>query len=214
MIEEQQPQWSPRLIQLRTMCESIGEDLPKDGDWIPVIFVDGTCPEGVPGVDEKVWGKKGMFVVGFPDAMEDIESKKRFADLMFMMAIAWEASGITMVSVIYMTELKNFKPLPGEDEDATAQRAYDQAHNQPPPSKDPNRREALALTSIYVEGEDDGLKLATADIDRSGEHPRLHNWQLREPGSFLGRFPEAMEKGLKCAQEFKEFKAKKKEEGK
>jgi hypothetical protein len=213
--------WSPRLMSLREMVESIGKDLPWDNDWMPCLLVDGLVPEDLPGGEkpppEKI-GQPSLFIVGLPDAMKDEESKDQTAMIIPLLALKCRAIGMTLVSTVWMSEMKPIKEVINENEtdDEMRERIYAAARAHVQPSQDPNRKEKLMIHSIYFGTEDDGQKIAFADIKRTPPNPHLHpkglppelyNWHLWDDSDlgsgFMGRFPEAIYEGLKMSWEIR-----------
>jgi hypothetical protein len=185
--------WSPRLLAIRETVEHIGKSLPPDDDWMPVVFVEGTFPADMPDV----------FLAG----------------IMRGLAIKMKARGMTFLSTVWMSHVKDpayFKPGPeNESEEDMKRRALDEAEawrkKHGPPSKDPNRIERIMLFSVYYGGIDDGTKMAYADIKRSpGKHPVLQDWHLHDAAEmgFTGRFYDAVYEGIKEATRRREREAK------
>jgi hypothetical protein len=212
--------WSPRLLAIRETVEHIGKSLPPDDDWMPVVFVEGTFPADMPDVRPEDVGKEGIIIVGFTyNVMESDESKDFLAGIMRGLAIKMKAKGMTFLSTVWMSQVKDpayFQPGPeNESEQDMKRRALDEAeaHRKKygPPSKDPNRIERIMLFSVYYGGIDDGTKLAYADIKRSpGKHPVLQDWHLHDAAEmgFTGRFYDAVYEGIKEATRRREREAK------
>lgn len=201
--------WSERLISLRKTTEDIGTSLEPDADWMPTVLVEGTFPADMPNVKPEMIGKEGIVIIGLAGGfMNSDQSKDLTAIIMTGAAKALQAKGMTFISTIWMIEYQNSQAesdyIASLPEEEKRKYVYDLAKAQGPPREHPNRKERLMLMSVYYGGEDDGTKIAYADIKREKEkHPILFNWKLMDGSgeNFFGRFPEAIYAGLRMAAE-------------
>lgn len=207
--------WSARLISLRDRVVAIGKTLEWDEDWMPHMLVEGTFPEsteegeimegmwpiegisGQPLTYKEVIGKPGIAVVLFPN-MND-ETKPSIILAIGLMAAKFKAAGMTFVFTGWKSAYKV------KSDEITSEQVEERLKQEqiPRPSEDPNRAENLVMISVYHGGEDDGVKVAFADIAREeGKAPRLHNWTIAEE-ELGGRFVDAMKAGLRLAAEMR-----------
>lgn len=199
--------WSEFLMGIRESTESIGKDLKWDEDWMPMVMVDGIFPADMPGLEPEKAGQQGRLFLGIGgDIMNNEEQKERLAEIMFGIAIKMRATSMVFLSTVWMSILpmtEDDYERPGETQEEHRARVYEAAKKHGPPSEDPNRKERLMILSVCYGGGDDGTKFIFADIKREeGHHPVLHDWKLcdQESMDMLGRFPEAIYKGLKLAR--------------
>lgn len=210
--------WPPRLMAIRQTVEEIGQDLKWDDDWMPVVFVEGIAPAGMPGVKPEDIGKETTIVMGVGSGIMDSgEGKDFLAEIMFAAAIKMKATAMTFLSTAWLSA------LPRTPEDLEAEKELDDEQLKArmleeakafrdrvgTPSQDPNRREVIHLVSVEYGGENDGAVVALAEIIRTeGCPPKLKGWRLRADAGMCGRFPDAIYEGLKIAADIREKEAK------
>jgi hypothetical protein len=211
-LYDEEATWSPRLMSLRETIEDIGKDLPPEDDWMPVVMVEGIFPADMPGVKPEQIGQPGIIVLGMAGNLMNHDAGKDFVAIMMEgMAEKFRATAMTFISTAWASTPPARKMSKAEEEyykneseEETRKRMYAEAKAFGRPSEDPNRKEIVIVLSVAYGGEDDGTKIATADIVRSKGPPQLTNWKIIAPGvGFTGRFPDAIYQGLKKASEIR-----------
>jgi hypothetical protein len=201
--------WSNRMTKIREVIEAMGSGLKGDQDWIPTAIIDAnktpeTMPDGGKTPPDKI-NKPCRLIFGFPSSefFATEEAKDYFAMLLGLTALKCMATQIAYFQVVWMLELnvgkKENESL--EDFEVRARQAMKDAKAGNKSLADhPDRKERLVLLSVAIEGEDDGQKVAYADVIRKeNESPRLENWTIAEAGedsSFAGRFFESLTSSL------------------
>lgn len=162
------------------MIENVGDGLPPDGDWMPVLFLEKD---------------NNVVIMGIPfpegDAGKDIAAAAIYATIRMTNpdSVAW----LTTAWSIPQDEMKKWEGA-GDD--------YLEAYKKgwtPRASEHPARIEIVNVVCIGVRGENEGEGMMIGHIKRfKDKPPKIIKWDVHEGDDMImmGRFPEAIKKGF------------------